>query len=383
MYARGVVVWKETGRRLEREARFYLGVKFDPDFLDLGLRLVKQGRLKRLIGISLPTVLIAALIFSFLVGRENKKLIRLHRQYVRQLLEASQAAALQKEELNKKKTAVGLLRERLQRQEKKLLLARQKLRFWQEEYRQALQAEKMLGRAEAEMSSAEKKKLRAEQKIAELQKELESLSVENKNLTAALSKATAAQKTLEAASAKVNLKLRQAEQISIDDMYEWIKVHQNLRTGLIASFEGDNYLADWAFTYDQALAVIVFTVVGNYEAAQRILDFYLEKAATYRQGYLNAYYATEGDVCEYVAHAGPNIWMGLAALNFMKASGSKKYLPIALRVAKFVMSLQDSEGGIRGGPAVKWYSTEHNLDAYALLYDFYLLTQRNFYLKQA
>jgi len=383
MYGRGVVVWKETGGRLEREAKFYLGIKFDSNYGALGRKLVRQGRLKRILNLFVPLVITTSLIFSFLVWQENHKLIHLHQRYVQELLEANQAAALQQEELNRKKTAVNLLREHLQRQEERFKLIRHKLGFWQNEYRRALQSEKMLNQTQKEMSAIQEKKIKAEKKIAELQKELQRLSKENKKLTLALSKASAAQKKTAAAAIKADLRLAQTEQVSIEDMYEWIRVHQNLRTGLIASFEGDKNLADRAFTYDQALAAIVFTIMKNYPAAERILEFYLKRASLYRRGYLNAYYASGGDICEYIAHAGPNIWIGLASLNFIKATGNKKYLPIALGVAEFITSLQDKEGGIRGGPNVEWYSTEHNLDAYAFFSDLYLITHQVRYLHQA
>jgi PilZ domain len=42
------------------------------------------------------------------------------------------------------------------------------------------------------------------------------------------------------------------EKANIDHMYQWLKVHQNPRTGLVGSFEGDSDIANWAFTYDQS-----------------------------------------------------------------------------------------------------------------------------------
>ncbi|MBU0549849.1 MAG: PilZ domain-containing protein, partial [Candidatus Omnitrophica bacterium] len=43
------------------------------------------------------------------------------------------------------------------------------------------------------------------------------------------------------------------QQATFDNMYQWLLRHQNPRTGLILSFEGDNDIAKWGFTYDQAL----------------------------------------------------------------------------------------------------------------------------------
>jgi hypothetical protein len=42
--------------------------------------------------------------------------------------------------------------------------------------------------------------------------------------------------------------------------------------------------------------------------------------------------------------------------------------------------MMDCEGGIKGGPTVEWYATEHNLDAYAFFDSFYKLTNNQKYL---
>ncbi len=42
---------------------------------------------------------------------------------------------------------------------------------------------------------------------------------------------------------------------------------------------------------------------------------------------------------------------------------------------------QDADGGIRGGPNIEWYATEHNLDAYAFFNMLYPLTAKPQYLQ--
>ena len=51
---------------------------------------------------------------------------------------------------------------------------------------------------------------------------------------------------------------------------------------------------------------------------------------------------------------------------------------MAENIAKAVIEIQneDKDGGIRGGPDVGWYSTEHNLDAYALFNMLYKITAK-------
>lgn len=163
-------------------------------------------------------------------------------------------------------------------------------------------------------------------------------------------------------------------------MYQWVKIHQNPRTGLISSFEGDWQLNDQAFTYDQALAVIAFSYFKDYELAQKILDFYLTKAKR-KEAFYNGYYSSTGEVGEFVIHSGPNLWLGIAVLQYTSLSGNDKYLPIAKDIARWIIKLKDEDKtkGIRGGPLVEWYSTEHNLDGFAFFNMFYQLTKEPLY----
>ncbi|MBI3316286.1 MAG: PilZ domain-containing protein [Candidatus Omnitrophica bacterium] len=165
----------------------------------------------------------------------------------------------------------------------------------------------------------------------------------------------------------------------LKQMYAWVKSHQNLHTGLIASFEGDLSLEDWAFTYDQSLAAQTFLLFGDTTHAEAILSFYAKRATKYNGAYYNAYDATDGHPMESTIHAGPNVWIGIAALQYGHRLNNKTYLPVAEGVAEWLLALQDEEGGIKGGPTVSWYSTEHNLDAYAFFSMLYQETGRERY----
>lgn len=160
----------------------------------------------------------------------------------------------------------------------------------------------------------------------------------------------------------------------IEGMYSWIKNRQDLKAGLVLSYEGDRNLDRVYFTYDQALTAIVFMLFDDTDKAKKILDFYLEKVQKGEDIY-NAYYADRGRVFEYTTHSGPNAWIGIAALNYAKRTNSKRYLPIAEKAAMFLQTMMDKEGGIRGGVTDSWYSTEHNLDAYAFFDLFYQVTK--------
>ncbi len=158
----------------------------------------------------------------------------------------------------------------------------------------------------------------------------------------------------------------------IEGMCQWITTRQNLRSGLVLSYEGDAGLKQTAFSYDQALAAIVFTLYDRSDRAARILDFYLAQARKDKPFY-NGYY-TNGSVFEYIRHSGPNAWLGLAALNYTQKTGKQTYLKVADQAAVFLLEMMDEEGGVKGGPENSWYSTEHNLDSYAFFMFFYELS---------
>jgi hypothetical protein len=157
------------------------------------------------------------------------------------------------------------------------------------------------------------------------------------------------------------------EKANLDKMYQWLKIHQNPRTGLVMSFEGDGQVKNWAFTYDQALVSQIYTNFSDFERAKKVFDFFLRLAKRSKGAFLNAYYVDDGEPAEYVVHSGPNIWLGIAILQYTHKTKDTTYLGLAEEIASFIVQLQNEnkDGGLRGGPDVEWYSTEHNLDAYA------------------
>jgi outer membrane murein-binding lipoprotein Lpp len=171
------------------------------------------------------------------------------------------------------------------------------------------------------------------------------------------------------------------EKANLDKMYKWLKVHQNQRTGLVMSFEGDNDIAGWAFTYDQSLAIQAYTNYSDLERARKLLDFFQKKAKRIDGRFLNAYYVLDGSPAEYVVHSGPNIWLGIAALQYTKKTQDYSYFNLAEGIAEATIYLQnqDPEGGIRGGPNLEWYATEHNLDAYSFFNMLYKMTKKQRY----
>ncbi|MBU1125035.1 MAG: hypothetical protein KKC84_03340, partial [Candidatus Omnitrophica bacterium] len=175
------------------------------------------------------------------------------------------------------------------------------------------------------------------------------------------------------------------EKTNFEKMYQWVKIHQNPRTGLVMSFEGDTSLKQWAFMYDQALLIQAYTHFADYRRARKLLDFFAKKAERMEGLWVNAYYANDGLPAEYVVHSGPNIWLGLSIAQYTHKTQDTQYLGLAEEIARKIMDLQDEDpdGGIRGGPQVSWYATEHNLDAYAFFTMLYTLTQKELYAQRS
>ena len=168
---------------------------------------------------------------------------------------------------------------------------------------------------------------------------------------------------------------------NFEKMYQWLKVHQNPRTGLIMSFEGDSAVENWGFIYDQSLAAQAYTNSSDIQRARKIFDFFSSRAQKQDGLFFNAYYVNEGTPAEYIVHSGPNIWLGIAVLQYTNKSKDIRYLNLAKGIANSIMNLQnkDKEGGIRGGPGTEWFSTEHNLDAYAFLNMLYKISGEPIY----
>ncbi len=179
----------------------------------------------------------------------------------------------------------------------------------------------------------------------------------------------------------MRLAKRKAELARADlgKMQQWLTSHQNQRTGLVTSFEGDGNIAGWAFIYDQSLAGQAYLLNKEYDRAEKILGFFLKSAQRGEDGlFYNAYSVSDGSPVEYVVHSGPNIWLGIFALQYTAQTNDPAYLVLAEDIAEAIIRLQneDKEYGIRGGPKASWYSTEHNLDAFAFFQMFYQATQK-------
>jgi len=151
------------------------------------------------------------------------------------------------------------------------------------------------------------------------------------------------------------------------------------------------YLQSQCFIYDLSLCIIAYSLGKDFESAKRILsilekNFYIGKEG--KIGLFNSYrtdrYANDTEVLVMGIdgdrmHAGPNIWVGLAAYQYMVLSKDKSFYPLCLEIIKWAIHqlhhrvlVDGSRGGISMGYGwghdwQKIYSSENNIDYFALL----------------
>ena len=137
-----------------------------------------------------------------------------------------------------------------------------------------------------------------------------------KDLSERLKSMESGQARLETSYDEIQKSEKLTASAALHQMYEWLKSHRNLKTGLVASYEGDDSLNNVAFTYDLSLVCQTFLLFGDADDASAILAFYDTKAQTQDGAFLNAYNTLDGEPIESLVHTGPNVWVGIAALQY-------------------------------------------------------------------
>ena len=361
-------------QRLKDFNRYAVGLKFVEANNKEANVLFRYALVKKSTPIAIGAIIAVLLFFSFSLFWRTGSLVRKNRKLVSDYVSILEKRSSLEETLKEGIGAEEFLKERQSNLELAIDSLNEEVVFWQGKY-DALVASNNSNAAFSEEALGFKKKLTLlELELASLGRENDFLKTKEKESKAASLKIQEAVKSLQREEIK-------SSQEVIKGMYGWIKNRQDLRRGLVLSYEGDSSLERVCFTYDQALATIVFIISGDKARAEKILDFYLKKINNGQDIY-NAYF-TQGDVFEYILHSGPNAWLGLAALCYTKETGEKKYLPIARKVSNFLLVMMDGEGGVRGCPDDSWYSTEHNLDVSAFFKLFYEITDERRYLNAA
>jgi hypothetical protein len=126
-----------------------------------------------------------------------------------------------------------------------------------------------------------------------------------------------------------------------------------------------NRLLNWSWTYDSAVTAASFIATGDRTQAAQVLDQLA--ALQYKDGSIDIAFDVSTGLGAGIYRAGTIAWIGFAATKFDRKYNVSTYRTMAKRAADYLLTLQDSNGLIRGGPGLTWYSTQHNLLAYIFL----------------
>jgi hypothetical protein len=124
-------------------------------------------------------------------------------------------------------------------------------------------------------------------------------------------------------------------------------------------------LLNWSWTYDSAISATAFSISGYSSQAQQLLDQLA--ALQHADGSIEIAFNVAAGTAESVFRSGTIATVGLAGSLYDLLNRSSRYLAMGQRAASYLLSLQATNGLVRGGPEVTWYSTQHNLLTYAFL----------------
>jgi hypothetical protein len=118
-------------------------------------------------------------------------------------------------------------------------------------------------------------------------------------------------------------------------------------------------LLNWSWTYDSAVAATAFSSIGLQEQAGRLLD---QLAALQREdGSIEFAFDVQTGESSGTVRAGSVAFDAIAFSDYDSTFGSTLYLDNARRAVDYLLSLRGDDGLVRGGPDVKWVSTQHNI----------------------
>lgn len=159
-------------------------------------------------------------------------------------------------------------------------------------------------------------------------------------------------------------------------VYDWIKMMQQ-DNGLVLTYEFNNFSSiETGYEvslYDNALAVILFSVMGDFERAEKVLDFYNARLDSEfienNYGFAQFRYPSTGEPKSLDRWMGDNAWLLIAINNYHYLADNENYSIMAAQLTSMLIELQNSEGYIRSGyssdkSTIEYFVMEGNLDAY-------------------
>lgn len=149
-------------------------------------------------------------------------------------------------------------------------------------------------------------------------------------------------------------------------IFNWLNAQQ-MSNGLVKSVENGNVIS----LYDNALAAMAFMLVDDFTRAENIFDFFNARIASELQsgpGGFSQFRDSTGTPNNH-RWMGDNAWLLIALNNYKFRTGSSTYDSMRSELATWLISLQDSDGGLFAGYAadnslLNYKVTEGMIDAF-------------------
>lgn len=146
----------------------------------------------------------------------------------------------------------------------------------------------------------------------------------------------------------------------------WIE-NQQLDNGLLESVENNSGVS----LYDNALGALVFMLNKDYVKAEKIFDFFnarIDCELNAGRGGFSQLRTREG-VPNRHRWMGDNAWLLIALNNYKAQTGNSRYDSLSMQLSKWLISLQDSDGGLfagydANGNRLNYKVTEGMIDAF-------------------
>jgi hypothetical protein len=123
-----------------------------------------------------------------------------------------------------------------------------------------------------------------------------------------------------------------------------------MENGLLKSSEGGRYVS----LYDNSLAALVFMAYGDFSRAEKIFDFFegqMESELLVYPGGFGQMRTSDGIPVENKPRRwlGDNAWLLIALNNYHQLAQNNKYKNLETALTDWIVSLQDTDGGLWGG----------------------------------
>jgi hypothetical protein len=134
--------------------------------------------------------------------------------------------------------------------------------------------------------------------------------------------------------------------VSVLQSINWINSMQ-AANGLFESSEYSNFVS----LYDNALVILMYTANNDFEKAEKTLDYFNSRVASELNTGTGGFYQfrnTEGGNA-HRTWLGDNAWLLIAINNYHHYAKNQKYKVMAAALTEWIISLQDTDGGLWGG----------------------------------